>query len=261
MKYFFLFLFLFSFINTYAQKYSEAVEDNSFLVEEAYNQENRVVQHIFNFLSYPKPEKELSGSFTQEWPVFGQTSQFSYTIPLVGTSNANGLGDIMLNYRYQLTWNDDYITTAPRISLILPTGNKDKGYGYGKAGFQFNFPASKRLSEQFVAHANLGYTYIPKVKGPFADENITGFNFGASLIWLASYNVNFMLEYLYAGNSELQPLGGTEMIKENIINPGMRFAIDVGNLQIVPGFSVPIRIGKDITTAGAFLYLSLEHPF
>lgn len=60
--------------------------DNSFLVEEAYNQEPGVVQHIFGaFYGQNKlggaDDKSLSLGFTQEWPLFSQTHQFSYTVP------------------------------------------------------------------------------------------------------------------------------------------------------------------------------------
>src|SRR5262245_56577983 len=69
-----------------AQPLAKGIQDNSFLVEEAYNQEAGVVQHIFNAyyavnqLGGPD-DKFWQLSFTQEWPVFSQTHQFSYTIP------------------------------------------------------------------------------------------------------------------------------------------------------------------------------------
>jgi hypothetical protein len=44
------------------------IEDNSFLVEEAYNQEFGVVQHIQNFQRYWN-SKDWIYTFTQEWPV------------------------------------------------------------------------------------------------------------------------------------------------------------------------------------------------
>lgn len=64
------------------KRLSEGIQDNSFLVEEAYNQEAGVVQHIFN-LGYGvdrlhgPDDREWAFSFTQEWPVFSQTHQFS----------------------------------------------------------------------------------------------------------------------------------------------------------------------------------------
>ena len=65
-----------------AEPLAKGIQDNSFLVEEAYNQEPGVVQHIFNLpILFAGHEKDISPSFTQEWPIFSQTHQFSYTIP------------------------------------------------------------------------------------------------------------------------------------------------------------------------------------
>ncbi|RPI00613.1 MAG: hypothetical protein EHM64_16905, partial [Ignavibacteriae bacterium] len=44
----FMFVILLFSQETYGQQFNEAIEDNSFLIEEAFNQEDRVVQHIFN---------------------------------------------------------------------------------------------------------------------------------------------------------------------------------------------------------------------
>jgi hypothetical protein len=64
-----------------------SISDNSFLVEEAYNQEPGVVQHIFNWVwGWDDEDGDRTRSFdflfTQEWPVFSQRHQFSYAIPL-----------------------------------------------------------------------------------------------------------------------------------------------------------------------------------
>jgi hypothetical protein len=49
----------------------EVIEDNSFLIEEAYNQEPGVVQHSFS-MAYNGDSRRRGWSFnfTQEWPVF-----------------------------------------------------------------------------------------------------------------------------------------------------------------------------------------------
>lgn len=266
-----LLLLICTFITTNAQNYSKAIEDNSYFNEEAYNQEYRIVQHIFNAYHFPTPDKNIAFSFTQEWPIFGQAHQLSYTIAYGGTSFSNGIGDVLINYRYQLTGHDDFITSSPRISLVLPTGDEARGFGNGKVGVQFNLPLSKRLSEAFAAHFNMGYALIPNAEvdltqfnlhmtgGPVTKENVHSFSVGASLIWLASYNLNFMLEYLLTRSNDSYPYD--QYATEHIINPGLRFAIDVNNLQIVPGISVPVRFDKDISTAGIFTYISFEHPF
>jgi DtxR family transcriptional regulator, Mn-dependent transcriptional regulator len=50
--------------------------DNSFLVEEAFNQEARTVQNIGMFRMNARSEWDTS--FTQEWPLSGRTHQISY---------------------------------------------------------------------------------------------------------------------------------------------------------------------------------------
>ena len=62
---------------------AKGIQDNSFFVEEAYNQEPGVVQHILNVpINFINGSREITPSFTQEWPVFSQTHQFSYTTPV-----------------------------------------------------------------------------------------------------------------------------------------------------------------------------------
>lgn len=109
------------------------IRDNSFLIEEAYNQEYGVIQHVQTF-QYMK-DRSWGYSFTQEWPIPRETNQLSYTIPVdhtVGPSET-GIGDVMLNYRYQLVLKEP-LAIAPMFSLILPTGNSGKGLGNGVVG-------------------------------------------------------------------------------------------------------------------------------
>ena len=49
---------------------------------------------------------------------------------------------------------------APRFSLILPTGNREKGTGNNVVGYQWNLPFSKKITDRVCAHANLGATYL-----------------------------------------------------------------------------------------------------
>ncbi len=99
------------------------IQDNSFLVEEAYNQEAGVVQHIQSVM-YNQKTKDWFYTFTQEWPVPDETHQLSYTIPVTRLANpgATGVGDIVLNYRYQAVLKE-HVAFAPRLSVILPTGD------------------------------------------------------------------------------------------------------------------------------------------
>ncbi len=249
-------------------EFSKAIEDNSYLIEEAYNQEKGIVQHIFTGMQNFTPIKDWEFSFTQEWPMWGQTSQFSYTVLYNSYSAGDvaGLGDLLLNYRYQLYGKDDFAAVSPRISVILPVGDQDKGLGDGTLGVQFNLPISKRLSESFTAHFNLGYTMLPGYKTTnLLNEEISNtvglYNAGASIIWLASYNLNFMFEVVMGNDKMVDMNGDISYFNQTIINPGFRYAIDIGELQVVPGVAFPITFVESESTSGIFLYLSLEHPF
>ena len=89
-----------------AQRPIDGIMDNSIFVEEAYNQEPGIVQHIFTGgysigrLSRPGG-KTLDLLFTQEWPAYGQTHQLSYSVPYTfareGADWSDGFGDVLLN--------------------------------------------------------------------------------------------------------------------------------------------------------------------
>lgn len=149
----------------------DAITDNSFLIEEAYNQEVGVVQHIFTAV-YSKNQDQrpkVRGwqfSFTQEWPILSQDHQFSYTIPFSftheGAQRRDGIEDVLLNYRYQLLEERESMPAmAPRISLVLPTGSPDRGTGNGVVGLDFNLPVSKKLTDRTAVHFNYGINFFP----------------------------------------------------------------------------------------------------
>ena len=248
---------------SFSQKFTKAIEDNSFLIEEAYNQEDRVVQHIFSMQYLDAESKDVYFDFTQEWPLFGQTSQLSISLPFtsLASGTAKGIGDAMLNYRYQFFNKENWAAVSPRFSLILPTGNREKGLVDGKLGFEINLPASKRLSNDFVVHANAGVTLIPNAIKILNEEKLfSQYHVGGSLIYLYSYNLNFMIEFLNSFTTEYDILGESNLASETILSPGFRLAIDLGNLQIVPGFAFPINL-SDENSISYFGYLSFEHPF
>src|SRR6266566_8506226 len=68
------------------------IQDNSFLVEEAYNQNFGVVQHISSFTRFWN-SKDWNYTFTQEWPVpRDPRHQLSYTLAALHTSAFPGSG-------------------------------------------------------------------------------------------------------------------------------------------------------------------------
>jgi outer membrane putative beta-barrel porin/alpha-amylase len=171
---------------------AKGIQDNSFFIEEAYNQEPGVVQHIFNLpIDFTNGSREIAPSFTQEWPVFSQTHQFSYTIPYIFTEDDNGMEDMRLNYRLQALTEDEYTPAfAPRLSLVLPTGDRDKGFGAGVVGYETNLPFSKIVSDRWTLHFNAGMSVFPNVR----DHHLTNYNLGASAIYAVSRDFNLMLE-------------------------------------------------------------------
>jgi len=249
-----------------AQSNNKTIQDNSFLIEEAYNQEEGVVQHINTYTR--QRNGDWAYSFTQEWPVPGIRHQLSYTIPVMGfgdrADGGRGVGDIALNYRYQLIGNGDTkVAVAPRFSLLIPTGDSRKNLGNGAVGYQVNVPVSVVLSEAFVTHYNAGMTYTPSAKNQNSEKaSLKDFNLGQSTIWLARPNFNVMLEWLWTSEASVVGQRLTQRSDGLLVNPGVRWAYNFkSGLQIVPGVSVPLGVGPSSGQRGIFLYLSFEHPF
>jgi hypothetical protein len=237
------------------------IQDNSFLLEEAYNQETGVVQHISAF------ERASGGdwayAFTQEWPLGGIRHQLSYTIPIESIEGfGTGLGDVALNYRHQLAGNPDARTVvASRLSILLPTGDEEEGRGAGAIGFQLNLPLTLVLSNEIVTHWNVGATVTPSARSPLGEKaTTTAFNLGASVVWLFRPSFNFLVEAVWDGARTVVGNGRTVPDESLVLNPGVRFAFDLpGDLQIVPGLAYIIDSGA--AENGLFFYLSFEHPF
>jgi hypothetical protein len=245
----------------------ERIEDNSFLVEEAYNQGPGIVQHISAFTRAAGGEWEYS--FTQEWPFRGQRNQLSYTLPLARVSDGAGgsrtrLGDVALNYRRQLLGVEGgKVALSPRFSILLPTGDEKTGHGAGGLGFQTNLPLSILLTDRLVAHYNAGFTVTPSARNAADAEAASfGFHLGASAILLVTPALNLMLEGTWARNHEVIAGDLTRGFEEAFLNPGFRYAFTTaGGLQIVPGIAYTIGLGPSAGENGLFLYLSLEHAF
>lgn len=252
---------------TAQEKKEGPIQDNSFLVEEAYNQEAGVVQHISTFTRYQET-KDWIYTFTQEWPVGGIQHQLSFTLPWqrLGASldGKQAFGDVALNYRYQLLGDGEAaVAIAPRFTVLLPTGDEKRGYGKGGTGFQVNLPVSFTLGKAFIGHFNAGATHTPRALSPDGDRGFTqDYALGQSFIWLANPRFNVMLEYVYTSGETVTGPGRTDRQSSSFVSPGIRWAYNFpGGLQIVPGIAVPIGVGASRGEKAIFLYLSFEHPF
>jgi hypothetical protein len=239
------------------------IQDNSFLLEEAYNQEPGVVQHISAF-SRTRGTGAWLYTFTEEWPLGGLEHQGSVTLPLQRASAADpaGLGEILLNYRWQAVGDGEApVACAPRLSLVLPTGNADRGRGYGGTGLQAGLPLSVVLGSRLVTHVNAGATWVPSARASGATGSVVGWSFGQSLVWLLHPSVNLLAEALYA-ETEVRSLGAAARTTALTVSPGVRGALDLpGELQVVAGAAVPMGLGPSRGERSLFLYLSFEHPF
>lgn len=238
------------------------IQDNSFLLEEAYNQEPGVIQHISAFNRSSEAGAWVY-SFTEEWPIRGQTHQGSVTFNFadLGAMNGRGVGDVLLNYRWQAVGSGETpVAFAPRLTAVLPTGDSDRGLGGGGAGIEVNLPLSVELGEHFVSHVNLGGRYVPSAKGVAGKARYGSFTAGQSFIWLAHQNLNFMVETVYSSSERWTDASG-ERTESLTINPGIRAALNLGGLQVVPGLAFPMGIGPSQGSAAVFFYLSFEHPF
>ena len=146
--------------------------------------------------------------------------QLSYSLLYLNNGEGTGIGDALLNYRFQLreeTAGGPAI--SPRLSLILPTGREDEGLGEGSVGVDLNLPVSKQFGD-FYLHANAGYTWLPDV--PRTHELPTGLWRGAaSGIWRVAPMLNLMLE------------GLVEFGQFATVSPGFRRGWNFGERQLV----------------------------
>lgn len=254
------------------------IEDNSMFIEEAFNQEKSVIQHISNFIFDNLKGGDFTYAFTQEIPMIEDKFQFSYTLnySVLQTPNfgmpAEGFADMLLNFRPMLMDKTDWAIVIPRFTLILPTGNAKAGFGDGAWGGQFNLAVTKRLNSRLTTHWNAGYTYLNKkdfwaadldnTMVKVAEKNQNFYNLGVSCIYLVSDSFNLMLEGLTNSESYLGGNNKVVMSNTSILNPGFRSAFTIRNVQIVPGLGVPLYfVDGNYSHYGGFVYLSIEPDY
>src|SRR5579884_378200 len=239
---------------------AKAIQDNSFFIEEAYNQEPDVVQHILSVPAFfSSGVGGLSVNFTQEWPLFGQRHQFSYSVLHGGTKEGAAFGDTRLHYRLQALTEEGCVPAfAPRFTLIIPTGDAAKGFGHGRPGYEVNLPLSKVVSDRITLHWNAGGSFFPAVNG----RDLWSGNLGGSVIYAVTENFNLMLESVAAWEQDIDRHGKVGQSVDALLSPGARWALNFPNaLQIVVGIGAPMALTPASPDWGIFFYLSFEHPF
>lgn len=241
------------------------IQDNSFLIEEAYNQEDGVIQHISLFERLAN-SKDWVYTFTDEWPLRTQKHQFSITVAAThsGDFGGFGFGDTLINYRYQLIGSGETkLAMAPRLSFLAASGDSTVGRGFGGNGLQTNIPVSLVLNKKLVTHFNAGATWVPNAKNSTGDRaRVVAVNLGQSFIWMFNTRFNGMLETIWTSGEDVVAPGKTTRSDDIFISPGVRWAYNFkSGLQIVPGIAVPVGVGPSTGEKGIIGYLSFEHPF
>jgi DtxR family Mn-dependent transcriptional regulator len=240
------------------------ITDNSFLVEEAFNQETGVFQNI---LGVARLEGLWASTFIQEWPLGSETNQLSYTVSVLSNDGHTGFGDSLLNYRYQaMKEGPGKPAFSPRVSLVLPTGDSNEGLGFGSYGLQVNLPFSKQTGDWYW-HWNGGITWLERAKATFhlgdlviqQEHQLVSPFFAASGIYRLKPMLNLMLESVISFDDELNEIG-TDRTTTFTLSPGIRGGWDIGDTQVILGAAVPIS-WSDRTSTGVFLYFSYELPF
>ena len=242
------------------QRLAAGIQDNLCLIEEAYNQEQGVVQHI-NCLE--RQGKDWFYNFTQEWPMGGQTNQFSYTLPYTWLRSAGpseqGFGDVMLNYRRQLLYESNSVPAfAPRLSLILPTGDEDRNLGSGSLGYEVMLPVSKIVSNRVTLHGNASVTSYFDVDG----QQPTSYLLGGAFVYAVTRDFNLMVESFGEWEESVTDAGNIERETSFTFSPGARYAFNLSAGQLVLAAGAPILLTEGAEPEyGAFFYLSFEHRF
>ena len=148
------------------------IKENSFLIEEAYNQEPGEMQHV---LTLRRQYRDWYLAYNQEWALGSQTHQLSYSVPYSWLRSdgqrVKGIGDAEITYRYQ-AWLETATSPAfaPGISLILPTGNRHKGLGDGSMGFEIKLPFSKIVQRPRHAACQCRHDASVQRRGAQPDE-------------------------------------------------------------------------------------------
>lgn len=251
-------------VDAEADAFAPRIYDNSFLIEEGYNQEDGVIHHIQNFMYLQG--RGWMYKLTDEWPVPTRKHQLSVTVPVIEHTSPDlgaGIGDVALNYRYQaILPKDESMAFAPRLTVIFPSGDYKKSYGYGAVGVQVGLPFSINIGKHFASNVSTSAIFTPGAKyANNVQQNAWDYYAGGNIIAILRPNFDMLVEVAY---SNLDSIGDSlEHYREQtlLINPGLRGAINFKcGLQMVMGFAVPIGIGPSLGNYGPFFYLSFEHP-
>lgn len=210
------------------------IEDSNFMPESGWNRDDAVLQYNAFTLN-----RAVAHELTQEWATASPKHQLSFTVPIYD-DGATGLGDVALNYRYQLFGNDRF-ATAPRVSLLLPT--RSAHFGERSSGVQVNVPLSINLTDRLVSHTSAGATW-------YRERQEDEVQIAQSVAFALTPRIALSVDAAWTRCEEDHHL--------LVVRPGVQVAIDgPGGTTIAPGIALPF--GTD--QRGLLVFVAFERAF
>jgi hypothetical protein len=236
---------------------ADGIVDNSFLVEETFNQDPGIIQTQFTWLRADGGDWE--GAVSQDWPLLVHRHQFSYTLPWDGGSLPAHIGQAVVSYRYQIAdVSDARPGLAARLSVILPTGREGDD---DRPGLQAAIPMTA-VWRRLHVHANAGLTWTHQVRSESgATASLTSPYLAASVVWPTASMLQLMLEDVVEFEALLDANARRLRRTTMTVSPGLRGGWNVGRNQVVLGAAVPIDASDSGRSVSVLGYVSLEGPF
>jgi hypothetical protein len=230
--------------------------DNSFLVEESFNQEPGTFQNIFSVV---RSNGRWAAAFIQEWPLVTDHHQFSYSVSWDFGGGERAFGDTLVNYRFQaLREGRRKPAFAPRLSAVLPTASAAADDAWG---VQINLPFSKRTGTVYW-HWNGGVTWLPSVGDDRNSDSLESPFLAGSAVYRLHPMFQLMFE-MVANSNEQRATRGTDRSASLTASPGVRGGWNIGRRQqVVFGLALPTTWSSDNRReVAALLYASYELPY
>lgn len=237
------------------------LRDNSFLIEEAFNQEPGKVQTKLRFF---RVEEDTELRIGQEWPLGGQRHQLSFTLPFRANTEEElfRLTDVRLTYGLQAQEEGPGRPAfAPRLTAILPTAEEEDREGQGTPGIELLLPFSKQVGGTYL-HANLGMTHRFGVDAGLDKERLLFTPFvGGSAVLRVTRGLDLLLETRADFQEQATGQGGADRETKWLLNPGVRFGREFGDNLLVAGAAAPLGLAGPLREVGFFGYISYELRF
>ena len=206
------------------------IEDHNFGLESGWNRDGAALQYATFFL-----RGTSALELTHEWSARSPRHQFSYTIPLYSHAGEAGLGDTVLNYRYQLAGDvQSRIAVAPRVSLLLPT--RSAHFGERSRGLEVSVPVSAAITPRLTSHTNLIATWFHDL----GNREVTA---AQGLTFAATSRVAVSVDAAWKRYAD-----GSDLL---VVRPGVQFGVDLGGIRVSPGVAFP-------TGEGVLFYVAIE---